>query len=66
MKPVRGSVTVGAAVARGGVLGTVEGRTHCGGGCLHLGAVRGAGYVDPRPLLGGGPVILLPLGPGRR
>jgi len=62
-EPVRGSVTVGAAVPRGGVLGTVEGRTHCGGGCLHLGAVRGPGYEDPRPLLGGGPVILLPLGP---
>ena len=65
-EPVRGSVTVGVVVPGGGVLGTVQGRTHCGGGCLHLGAVRGPGYVDPRPLLGAGPVVLLPLGSGHR
>ncbi|GGB86238.1 hypothetical protein N798_04320 [Knoellia flava TL1] len=64
-EPVDGAVTVGARVGRGAVLGIVTGRTHCGGACLHLGAVRGAGYVDPRPLLEGGAVILLPLG-GRR
>jgi len=60
-EPVRGSVVTGSTVATGQILGTVEGRTHCGGACLHLGALRGAGYTDPRPLLGGGPVILLPL-----
>ncbi|WP_404383798.1 M23 family metallopeptidase [Knoellia locipacati] len=63
-EPVRGEVAVGAHVARGHVIGVVQGRTHCGGGCLHLGALHGAGYVDPRPFLGGGPVILLPLGGG--
>jgi len=64
-EPVDGAVAVGVRVGRGRVLGTVTGRTHCGGACLHLGAVRGAGYVDPRPLLAGGPVILLPLAAGR-
>ena len=60
-EPVRGTVTAGSTVAQGGVIGAVAGRTHCGGGCLHLGAVRGPGYVDPRPLLKGGPVVLLPM-----
>lgn len=64
-EPVRGMVSAGTAVSTGQVVGVVEGRTHCGGGCLHLGAVRGTGYVDPRPFLGGGPVILLPLDPRR-
>lgn len=64
-EPVRGAVSTGTAVSKGQVVGVVEGRTHCGGECLHLGALRGTGYVDPRPLLGGGPVILLPLGPRR-
>ena len=63
-EPVRGTVTTGSTVAQGGVIGVVEGRTHCGGGCLHLGAVRGSGYVDPRPLLRGGPVVLLPMWSG--
>lgn len=62
-QPVRGSVSTGSTVAEGESIGSVAGRTHCGGSCLHLGARRGTGYVDPRPLLGGGPVILLPLGP---
>lgn len=62
-EPVRGSVATGSTVRAGQVIGAVAGRTHCGGGCLHLGARRGGGYIDPRPLLGGGPVILLPLGP---
>ena len=64
-EPVDGSVAVGARVGRGAALGVVAGRTHCGGACLHLGAVRGAGYTDPRPLLAGGRVILLPLGARR-
>lgn len=63
-EPVTGTATTGATVLRGQVLGTVAGRTHCGGSCLHLGALRGTAYVDPRPLLGSGPVVLLPLGPG--
>ncbi|MFW5474460.1 M23 family metallopeptidase [Knoellia sp. CPCC 206450] len=61
-EPVDGALPLGTRVGREEALGVVNGRTHCGGACLHLGAVRGAGYVDPRPLLTGGPVILLPLG----
>lgn len=61
-EPVDGVLAVGTRVGRGAVLGVVDGRTHCGGSCLHLGALRATGYVDPRPLLAGGPVVLLPLG----
>ncbi|MFW5469032.1 murein hydrolase activator EnvC family protein [Knoellia sp. CPCC 206435] len=61
-EPVRAHVSTGAVVADGDVLGEVSGQSHCGGACLHLGALRDRSYVDPRPLLGGGPVILLPLG----
>lgn len=64
-EPVQGRVAVGDPVREGATLGTVSGRSHCGSACLHLGALVGKGagtdYVDPRPLLGGGPVILLPL-----
>lgn len=64
-EPVHGILAAGSTVAEGQAIGTVAGRTHCGASCLHLGALRGPGYVDPRPLLGGGPVILLPLLPSR-
>lgn len=63
-EPVRGAVVTGARVSKGQTIATVQGRSHCGGACLHLGALVGSAYVDPRPLLGGGPVILLPLGVG--
>ena len=64
-EPVAASVGSGTVVAQGDVLGRVAGRTHCGGACLHLGALVGPAYVDPRRLLGAGPVILMPLGRGR-
>lgn len=64
-EPVRGAVSAGAAVAEGGVLGVVAGRSHCGRACLHLGALADGAYVDPRPLLAGGPVVLLPQLGGR-
>ncbi|KGN31888.1 peptidase M23 [Knoellia sinensis KCTC 19936] len=60
-EPVRGLVSRGDVVTDGQRIGQVLGRSHCGGSCLHLGAIDGSRYVDPRPLLGGGPVILLPL-----
>ncbi|WP_353950622.1 peptidoglycan DD-metalloendopeptidase family protein [Knoellia sp. S7-12] len=63
-EPVRGVVSTGTRVTNGQVIGSVVGRSHCGGSCLHLGALTGSTYLDPRPLLGGGPVILLPLGAG--
>ncbi|MBM6400422.1 murein hydrolase activator EnvC family protein [Phycicoccus sonneratiae] len=67
-EPVAASVGAGTAVAAGDVLGTLErsAGSHCGSAaCLHLGARRGVGYLDPLPLLtGGGRVRLLPTGPG--
>lgn len=62
-EPVRGEVATGSTVAQGQVLGSLHGRSHCGASCLHLGALLGPRYLDPRPLLSGGPVILLPLEP---
>lgn len=64
-EPVDGVVSMGDRVADGQVIGSVLGRSHCGGSCLHLGALVGSAYLDPRPLLGGGPVILLPLASGQ-
>ncbi len=67
-EPVRPRVAAGTEVGRGDALGTVEapgperGGGHCVvTGCLHLGARRGGGYVDPLPLLRGERVRLLPL-----
>ncbi len=72
-EPVRSSLHAGDLVGVGEVVGVVEGRSggsvdaalgaHCGArSCLHLGARRDAGYLDPWPLLTGGLRIrLLPL-----
>ena len=67
-EPVRPRVAAGTEVGRGDALGTVEapgperGGGHCVvTACLHLGARRGGGYVDPLPLLRGERVRLLPL-----
>ncbi|MBB5832072.1 murein hydrolase activator EnvC family protein [Brachybacterium aquaticum] len=63
-EPVTGQVAAGDAVTTGQLLGVMEGaeRSHCPGtGCLHLGARRGAEYLDPMLLLGArGPSVLLP------
>jgi murein DD-endopeptidase MepM/ murein hydrolase activator NlpD len=66
-EPVHATVHPGERVARGQLLGVVEGGVeHCGGRpCVHLGALRGRDYLDPLPLLLRR-VILLPLsGPPR-
>jgi murein DD-endopeptidase MepM/ murein hydrolase activator NlpD len=65
-EPVAPVVAAGAVVSAGDVLGTVRARdgpgVHCGARvCLHLGARRGASYLDPHPLLAGGRIALLPL-----
>ena len=64
-EPVRATVGVGDTLDVGDVLGIVQPGTaasHCGGRlCLHLGARRGSGYVDPWPLLAHGELALLPL-----
>lgn len=67
-EPLAASVSVGARVAAGDVLGVLEDgpAAHCGDRhCLHLGARRPPAYLDPLPLLtGGGRLRLMPLGPG--
>ncbi len=65
-EPVVAIVRKGDVVGAGDVLGLQESGAgvagHCGVvGCLHLGARRGAAYLDPLPLLLGGRVVLLPL-----
>jgi murein DD-endopeptidase MepM/ murein hydrolase activator NlpD len=60
-EPVRPTVRPGQPLARGDPVGVVSAGGHCGTGCLHLGARRGPEYLDPLPLLVGGPVVLLPL-----
>lgn len=68
-EPVDAVVPTGQRVGRGTVVGHLGVGGHCApaaeGPCLHLGASRGlpsgGSYVDPWPLLVGGPVILLPL-----
>ena len=64
-EPVHAIVGVGDAVAVGDVLGILEpgaAASHCGERvCLHLGARRGSGYVDPWPLLARGRLALLPV-----
>src|SRR5699024_10379297 len=63
-EPVTGSLEEGVRVRAGEVLGEITGEdaSHCSGqACLHLGARRGQGYLDPEVLLGGrGPSVLLP------
>lgn len=64
-EPVVAAVQEGQAVTAGTVLGTLDGQdaSHCPAVmCLHLGARRGAVYIDPLLLLGArGPSVLLPL-----
>ena len=67
-EPIDPGVHAGDVVAAGQPLGVVDdgvgsAASHCGARtCLHLGARRGETYVDPWPLLAGGPLALLPLG----
>jgi murein DD-endopeptidase MepM/ murein hydrolase activator NlpD len=61
-EPVAATVSVGASVPTGGVLGTLQtGGSHClPRTCLHWGLLRGEEYLDPLSLLGVAPVRLLP------
>jgi murein DD-endopeptidase MepM/ murein hydrolase activator NlpD len=65
-EPVAAGVRVGEVVARGQPIGTLElAGSHClPRACLHWGWKRGATYLDPLLLVGGGPVVLLPLDGG--
>lgn len=62
-QPVVVAVRRGETVESGTVLGTITSvGSHClPAACLHLGARRGADYLDPLSLLGPTPVRLLPL-----
>jgi murein DD-endopeptidase MepM/ murein hydrolase activator NlpD len=61
-EPVAATVSVGASVPAGGVLGSLQaGGSHClPRTCLHWGLLRGEQYLDPLSLLGAAPVRLLP------
>ena len=50
-------------LARGQPIGTLElAGSHCFPlACLHWGWLRGSTYLDPLALVGGGPIVLLPL-----
>jgi murein DD-endopeptidase MepM/ murein hydrolase activator NlpD len=62
-EPVSTSVPLGATVARGDPIGTLQlGGSHCfPRACLHWGWIEGETYLDPLRLVGSGPVRLLPL-----
>lgn len=66
-EPVRATVSRGARVTAGQVVGAMEaGPFHCPAGCLHWGLRRGDRYLDPLSLLPpsmlrGGPSRLLPV-----
>ncbi|WP_183098979.1 M23 family metallopeptidase [Nocardioides pelophilus] len=62
-EPVAARVSVGASVAQGAILGSLQAfRSHCAPrACLHWGWLRGETYLDPLRLVGAGPVRLLPL-----
>jgi murein DD-endopeptidase MepM/ murein hydrolase activator NlpD len=65
-EPVIASVRVGDLLARGQPVGTLSlAGSHCSPrACLHWGWRRGDTYLDPLLLVGGGPIVLLPLTPG--
>ncbi|GAA1521602.1 M23 family metallopeptidase [Nocardioides humi] len=62
-EPVAASVSPGAELAGGAVVGALElAGSHCfPRACLHWGWIAGETYLDPLRLVGAGPVRLLPL-----
>lgn len=66
-EPVQAALAVGTRVTAGQVIGHLDvPGSHCfPAACLHWGLRRGEEYLDPLSLVGGGPVRLLPLWPGR-
>lgn len=65
-EPVDSELSVGTAVSRGHVIGTVAATPgHCAPAtCLHWGVLDGDRYLDPLAFVGAVRVILLPLLPG--
>jgi murein DD-endopeptidase MepM/ murein hydrolase activator NlpD len=60
-EPIDASVIEGEAIAVGEVLGIVEGSTHCGASCLHIGVRVDGHYVNPLRFFAGGRPRLLPM-----
>jgi len=62
-EPVSPTVSVGADLPGGAVIGTLQlAGSHCfPRACLHWGWIAGETYLDPLRLVGAGPVRLLPL-----
>ncbi|HEY3531062.1 MAG TPA: M23 family metallopeptidase [Nocardioides sp.] len=62
-EPVSASVRVGDVLARGQPIGSLAlAGSHCfPEACLHWGWLRGKTYLDPLLVVGGGPIVLLPL-----
>jgi murein DD-endopeptidase MepM/ murein hydrolase activator NlpD len=62
-QPVSATVHVGDTVLPGQQIGTLRlAGSHCfPRACLHWGWIRGHTYLDPLLLVGGGPIVLLPL-----
>lgn len=61
-EPVLASVTPGARVRRGAVLGSLaSGHESCSSTCLHWGIRRGRDYLDPTALVRASPIRLKPL-----
>ncbi|PTL73718.1 hypothetical protein C1I63_13290 [Rathayibacter caricis DSM 15933] len=62
VEPVEATVSAGAFVAPGDVIGTVGGGGHCDARCVHLGVREDGEYVSPMRFFGGIPrAVLLPL-----
>ena len=47
VEPVRSELTVGEAVTQGEQIAVVEGTSHCGASCLHVGVRVDREYVNP-------------------
>lgn len=62
VEPVVSDLVAGDTVAAGQQMAIVQGATHCGWACLHIGARKNDRYVNPsRALLSGQKPRLLPL-----
>lgn len=61
LEPVRSELTEGEAVQRGQQIAVVEGTSHCGASCLHVGVRIGEQYVNPLRFFAGARPRLLPL-----
>ena len=63
-EPVVASVPVGTVVAKGTVVGSAAGRSHCSPGCVHWGVRLDGDYVDPLNYVSDRrPSVLLPVPP---